>query len=182
MRFATVLLVLATALPAAEKAAPGPAGNVAPFYPSPMSIVRQMLDAAEIEPGELHYDLGSGDGRIVVVAARDYGTKSVGFEIDPKLVQSSRDWIAKEELGESASIVDRDLFSADFSQPDLITVYLLPRALAKLKPLLEEQMKPGSRVVSHDFSIPGWDPDVTLTSDEEADIDGLLHTIYVYRR
>lgn len=182
MRFAVLFVVLLTALPAAEKTAPRPAGNVAPYYPSPMSIVSQMLDAAEIEPGELHYDLGSGDGRIVVVAARDYGTQSVGFEIDPKLVKSSRDWIEREELQDSATIEARDLFLADFSKPDLITVYLLPRALEKLRPLLEEQMKPGSRVVSHDFSIPGWDPDETLTSDEEADIDGLLHTIYVYRR
>ncbi len=182
MRFAALFLTIAAVMPAAEQAVPEAVGNVAPYYPSPMAIVKEMLDAADIKPGELHYDLGSGDGRIVVVAARDYGTTSVGFEIDPKLVKTSRDWIQQEGLEGKASIADKDLFLADFSKPDLITVYLLPRALEKLRPLLEKQMKPGSRVISHDFAIPGWKPDQTLTSAKEADIDGLLHTIYVYRR
>jgi len=156
--------------------------NVAPYYPTPMPVARQMLEVGELEPGELHYDLGSGDGRLVLLAAHTFAARSVGYEIEPKLVASSRGRIVELKLESLARIQDTDLFGADFSKPDLITVYLLPRALDRLRPLLEESMKKGSRVVSHDFAIPGWDPDETITLDDEPDLEGLLHTIYLYRR
>lgn len=156
--------------------------NVAPYYPTPMPVALQMLEVGELKPGELHYDLGSGDGRLVLLAARTFGARSVGYEIDSKLVAASRRRIAELELEALARIEDTDLYRADFSKPDLITVYLLPRALDMLRPLLEKSMKKGSLVVSHDFAIPGWDPDETITLDDEPDIEGLLHTIYLYRR
>lgn len=141
-----------------------------------------MLELGELKAGQLHYDLGSGDGRLVIAAAKDFGARSVGFEIDQKLVDSSRQQIADLDLGSLASIESRDLFEADFSQPDLITVYLLPKALERLRPLLEKQMKPGSVVISHDFMVAGWKADEVVTIDEELEIDGLLHSIYIYRR
>ena len=147
-----------------------------------MTVVVQMLEAGGLEPGELHYDLGSGDGRIVLVAARDFGARSVGFELDEKLVKASRDLIAEAELEASASIEQRDLFTADLTKPDVITVYLLPRALALLRPLLEKQLRPGAVVVSHDFLIPNWKPDERIELEEQNEIDGLPHRIYVYRR
>ena len=155
--------------------------SVAPYYPTPIPIVRQMLEAGDLKPGELHYDLGSGDGRIVMVAARDFGARSVGYEIDQKLVASSRKQIA--ELGlEKATIRQEDLYQADFTDVDLVTTYLLPRALEKLRPLLEQQLKKGAHVVSHDFYFEGWEADETISVDYEVEEDGLLHSIYVYRR
>lgn len=141
-----------------------------------------MLELGELKAGQLHYDLGSGDGRLVVAAARDFGARSVGFEIDQKLIDASRRQIADLNISNLASIESRDLFAADFSKPDLITVYLLPKALERLKPLLEQQMKPGSLVVSHDFMVPGWKADRVITIDEEPDTADLLHSIYIYRR
>lgn len=158
------------------------ADTAAPFVPSPQPVVKHMLDLGKLKPGQLHYDLGSGDGRLVIAAARDYGAKSIGFEIDPALVDLSRKQIVDLNLSALASIESRDLFEADYSKPDLITVYLLPRALERLRPLLEEQMKPGSLVISHDFSVPGWEADEVFTLDEELETEDLLHSIFVYRR
>src|SRR5690606_2160064 len=114
---------------AEDDALPGP---VAPYFPTPMTVVALMLEAGGLEPGELHYDLGSGDGRFVIAAARDFGARSVGYELDEKLVKTSREFIAELELGDRAAIEQRDLFTADLTKPDVVTVYLLPRALALL--------------------------------------------------
>ena len=179
------LVVALAALAGAQERQPlvgDAAGNVAPYYPTPVSVVRLMLEAAEIEPGEVVYDLGSGDGRVVILAARDHEAKAVGYELDPKLVESSRRQIAEMELGERATIVAADLYTADVERADVIMVYLLPRALARLRPLLEKKLKPGARVVSHDFLIPGWEADETLAMDETNEIDGLPHTVYLYKR
>ena len=163
--------------------APPGRGNVAPFYPTPMQVAVKMLQEAEIKAGELHYDLGSGDGRLVILAARNFGAKSVGFEIDSELINSSRRQLEKWELGELAEIREQDLFTADFSDVDVVTVYLLPRALARLKPILETSLKAGARIISHDFPVDGWDPEKTVTLDNYDDpVDNWLHTIYVYRR
>ena len=141
-----------------------------------------MLEVGELKPNQLHYDLGSGDGRLVIIAAREFGARSVGYEIDEKLVAGSRKQIEELGLSELASIRQEDLYKADFTQVDLVTTYLLPRALALLRPHLEKQLKKGARVVSHDFYIDGWEPDETITVDYEVEEDGLLHTIYIYRR
>ena len=173
-----LFFVVATASMLAQT---GQEKSVAPYYPTPIPIVRHMLEVGELKSGELHYDLGSGDGRIVMVAARDFGARSVGYEIDEKLVTSSRKKIAKMGL-ENATIKQENLYQADFTHVDLVTTYLLPRALEKLRPLLEQQLKEGARVVSHDFYIEGWEPDETITVDYEVEEDGLLHSIYIYRR
>lgn len=179
-RFAVLTMAALSVVFAAEH--PKGEGNVAPYYPTPVDVAARMLEAGELQPGELHYDLGSGDGRFVILAARDFGARSVGVELDSKLVASSRRRIAEMGLEDSASIIEQDLFTVDLSKPDLITVYLLPRALSILRPLLEEQGNPGLRVVSHDFRIQGWDPDETIMLDKTNEIDGLPHTIYIYRR
>lgn len=179
--FGWLLLALLAIAPASH-AQDDAAEKVAPYYPSPLPVVTQMLELGELKAGQLHYDLGSGDGRLVIAAARNYGARSVGYEIDTKLVDSSRKQIERLELTELARIESQDLFEADFSKPDLITVYLLPRALKRLQPLLEEQMKPGSIVVSHDFQIPGWTPDESFEIDEEVELEGLPHEVHIYRR
>lgn len=156
--------------------------DLAPFYPTPPIVVEKMLALGELRSGELHYDLGSGDGRLVTMAAQKFGARSVGFEINPKLIEQSRAEILRLNLQNLASIVQQDLMTADFSKPDLITAYLLPASNRKLKPLLERQMRRGARVISHDFAFPDWEPEKTVTLDVAVDIDGLMHTIYLYRR
>ncbi len=156
--------------------------KLAPYYPTPPSVVERMLELGELRKGETHYDLGSGDGRVVIMAAQKYGARSTGFEIEPKLIQESREEILRLGLQNMASILAQDLLTADFSKPDLITTYLLPAANRKLTPLLESQMRPGTRLVSHDFAFQGWEPEKTITLDVDVDIDGLMHTLYLYRR
>ena len=156
--------------------------DLAPFYPTPPIVVEKMLALGELRAGELHYDLGSGDGRVVILAAQKIGARSVGFEINPKLIDQSRAEILRLNLQNLASILQQDLMTADFSKPDLITVYLLPASNRKLAPLLESQMRRGTRVVAHDFAFPDWEPQKTVTLDVAVDIDGLMHTIYLYRR
>jgi hypothetical protein len=156
--------------------------DLAPYYPTPPVVVEKMLTIGELRPGELHYDLGSGDGRVVILAAQKFGARSVGFEINPKLIEESRAEILRLKLDNLASILQQDLMTADFSKPDLITAYLLPGSNRMLKPLLESRMRPGTRVVSHDFAFPDWEPEKTVTLDVAVDVDGLMHTIYLYRR
>lgn len=156
--------------------------KLAPYYPTPPSVVEKMLELGELRKGETHYDLGSGDGRVVIMAAHKYGARTMGFEIDQKLIQQSRGEILRLGLQNLASILDQDLMTADFTKPDLITVYLLPASNRKLTPLLESQMRPGTRVVSHDFAFQGWEAEKTVTLDVDIDIDGLMHTLYLYRR
>lgn len=156
--------------------------DLAPYYPTPPMVVEKMLALGELRAGEVHYDLGSGDGRVVITAAQKFGAHSVGFEINPKLIEQSRAEILRLNLQNLASILQQDLMTADFSKPDLITVYLLPASNRKLAPLLERQMRPGTRVVAHDFAFAAWEPEKTITLDVAVDIDGLMHTIYLYRR
>lgn len=179
-QFCLLLVVPAVVLADDAAAEPKEHGNVAPYYPTPYSVAVAMLEAGELKPGETHFDLGSGDGRLVILAARDFGARSVGYELEEKLVLSSRDQIEELNLGHLARIEQRDLFKADFDEADLVTVYLLPRALELLGPILKEKMKPGSRVVSHDFAIPGWKPAKALEFDRDTEIEGFPHTIYVY--
>lgn len=167
---------------AQEPQSPESSPKLAPYYPTPPPIVERMLTVGELKPGELHYDLGSGDGRVVIMAAQKFGARSVGFEIDDKLVAQSRGEITRLGLENVASILQQDLMTADFSKPDLITVYLLPGSNRKLLPLLEKQVKPGARIVSHDFAFQEWKPEKTVSLDMDIELFGLMHTVYLYRR
>ncbi|MFP4229277.1 MAG: SAM-dependent methyltransferase [Salinivenus sp.] len=130
-----------------------------PYVTSSDSVVTRMLELAEVGPGDTVYDLGSGDGRIVITAAQRYRAYGVGIEIDPVRVLEAR------EKAEAAGVADRvefrqgDLFESDFSDADVVTLYLLPSVNQKLRPLLFEQLDPGTRVVSHNFKMGAWAPD-----------------------
>ena len=156
--------------------------NLAPYFPTPTKVVKAMLELGELQPGELLYDLGSGDGRIVIMAAQTFGARAVGFEIDPKLVHQSRQRLVKRKLTDLADIEEQDLMTADFSKPDLVTVYLLPASNDKIQPFLEEQMKPGSRIISHDFTFRGWTPEKEITVHDPNDEEIPTHKVYLYRR
>jgi cyclopropane fatty-acyl-phospholipid synthase-like methyltransferase len=130
-----------------------------PFVPTPPEVVDRMLEMAQVKSGDVIYDLGSGDGRIIIQAAKRYGVKGVGIEIDTELVQKAKDNAFKEKVGHLVEFRLQDALTVDVSPATIVTLYMLPEFNAKLRPILEKQLKPGSRVVSHDFQIQGWVPD-----------------------
>jgi len=139
--------------------------------------VDKMLELAQVKKDDLVYDLGCGDGRIVVTAAKRYGCRAVGYDIDPQRVKESLENVEKSEVGHLVRIEQKDIFTLDLSKADVITLYLLPNLNVKLIPQLEK-LRPGSRIVSHDFGMEGVKPDkvVTLTSRE----DQSEHTVYLW--
>jgi len=134
--------------------------KIVPFVPSPQEVVDRMIELAGVKPGDVVYDLGSGDGRIVIAAAKK-GARAVGFEIDPNLVSESRENIRKAGVEDRAEIRNQDILTVDLSPASTVTMYLLPDVNLKLKPNLLSQLKPGSRVVSHAFDMGDWKPDRT---------------------
>ncbi len=156
--------------------------KLAPFYPTPESVVQKMLELGGLKKGEWHYDLGSGDGRVVIMAAEKFGAHSTGYEIDDDLWKKSMGRIKDLGLTNLATIVKGDLTKADFSKPDLITVYLLPSSNDKIAPLLEKGMKKGSRVVSHDFEFSAWKAEKVTQVEDSDEGYSRSHTLYLYRR
>lgn len=151
---------------------------VAPYVPTPQEVVDRMLELAEVRSGDVVYDLGSGDGRIVIAAARRYGVKAVGFEIDPALVKLSRSNVRAAGLEHLVEIREVDLQQADLSGASVLTLYLYPEANLRLRGPVMRQLKPGSRVVSHQFSMGNWKPD---RIERMVDSTGLSRTIYLWR-
>jgi len=147
------------------------------FVPTPQDVVDKMLELAEVTKDDLIYDLGCGDGRIVVTVAKKFGCKAIGYDIDPNRVKESLENVAKNNVGHLVTIEQKDIFTLDLSKANVITLYLLPELNVKLIPQLEK-LKPGSRIVSHDFSMEGVKPDkvVTITSDK----DEYEHTVYLW--
>ena len=153
------------------------AGEV-PFVPTPPEVIDRMLELAEVKKGDVVYDLGSGDGRIVIRAAKKYGVRGVGIEIDPDLVRRSRLKAGDEGVGDLVEFRDQDALTVDVSPATVVTLYMLPDFNAKLRPIFERQLRPGSRVVSHDFLIEGWTPHTVEK------IEGRwyhTHTCYLWR-
>ncbi len=123
-----------------------------------MAVVDGMLDVAEVKKGDVIYDLGSGDGRIVIRAAKRFGVRCVGVERDPRLIHLSRSTAKKEGVEHLVEFHEEDVLEVDVSAATLVTLYLSTQLNNKLRPGLRKQLKPGSRVVSHDFPIEGWTP------------------------
>jgi predicted RNA methylase len=156
-----------------------PAEKLAPYLPTPLTVVDRMLALASLKPHEKMYDLGSGDGRIVIMAAQKYKADSIGIEYDFDLFRESRNAI--NHLGlKNAGIILGDIMDHDYSDADVITVYLLPASNEKIRPLLERQLKKGTRIVAHDFPFLGWTPIKTETVDDDG--EGRSHTLYLYQR
>jgi len=151
------LLSIVCALILSGCAAVWTAGEV-PFVPTPMEVVDRMLELAEVKKGDVVYDMGSGDGRIIVRAAKKYGVRGVGIEIDPDLVRRSRELAWREKVDHLVEFREQDALTVDVSAATVVTLYMLPEFNAKLRPILWKQLRPGSRVVSHDFPIEGWTP------------------------
>jgi protein-L-isoaspartate O-methyltransferase len=158
----------------------GETEKLAPYYPTPHSVVERMLALGGLKPNERMFDLGSGDGRIVIMAAEKFKADATGVEFDDKLWQESMDTIRKKKLTSRARIIKGDLYKQDYSSANMLTVYLLPSSNEKIRPVLEKQLKPGTRIVSHDFEFAGWKP--VKTEDISDDGEGRSHTLYLYVR
>ena len=137
-----------------------------------------MLKFAGLKPGEKLFDLGSGDGRIVVIAAQKFHADATGVELDAELVKQSSDRIRALGLDKSARIIRGDLLRQDYSSADVLAVYLLPRSNERLRPLLEKELRNGTRIVAHDFVFRGWTPE--REEYVEDDGAGRSHTLYLY--
>lgn len=167
---------LAAAFPAAAQQF-NQTENLAPYIPTPQVIVEKMLEAARIKPGETVYDLGSGDGRIVITAAKQFGAKAVGVELSEDLCRTTNARIRELGLADKVRIIHGNLLDVDLTGADVVTLYLLTSSNERLRPNLEKYLKPGARVVSNDFEIRGWKPrEVIRISSGSA----TTHSIYVY--
>ena len=155
---------------------------IAPFVASPLPVVRQMLILSELKSGETFYDLGSGDGRTVIMAAKDFGAKSVGVELREDLAKRALSNINELGLETKVQILQNDIFKVDLSPADVVFLYLTTSANEKIKPKLEAELKPGARVVSHDYEILGWKSSKIDNFCENPRLGYPSHTIYVYKR
>jgi precorrin-6B methylase 2 len=147
------------------------------FVPTPPEVVDKMLELAQVKKDDLLYDLGCGDGRIVVTAAKKYGCRCVGYDVDPKRIKESLENVEKNNVGDLVRIEQEDIFTLDLSKANVITLYLLPSLNVKLIPQLEK-LKPGSRIVSHDFDMRGVTPDKIVKVNSDNEYSG--HTIYFW--
>ena len=135
-----------------------------------------MLEAAHVKAGEVVYDLGCGDGRVLVIAAQRFGARAVGVEISPKQVEAANENIRRNNVQDRARVVQGDLMEADLREADVVTLYLLTSSNELIRPMLEKQLKPGARVVSHDFEMKGW----KAARVEKIGAHNRVHPIYVY--
>jgi protein-L-isoaspartate O-methyltransferase len=178
---AVALGLFVASLPAQQKAEQATDDKkIAPYYPTPNSIVEKMLELGGLKAGEKIYDLGSGDGRFVITAARKYKANAWGVELDEALVKQSAARIQSLGLSPTAHIIQGDLLEQDYSSADLLTIYLLPVAIEKVTPILERQLKKGARVVAHDFEVYKWKPVKTVDIDDDG--EGRSHRLFLYQR
>ncbi len=174
------LLAAGGALAQAKDKEPVDAG---PYVPSPQSVVSDMLKLAEVGPADFVIDLGSGDGRIVLTAAKVFGARGFGVEIKDELVRQSNEDARREGIAERAKFLKQDLFKTDISRATVLTMYLLPNTVNMLKDKLLAELRPGARVLSHDYPLAGWIPEkyVQMDLEDKVAISGVTTTlIYLY--
>ena len=153
--------------------------HIVPFVPTPLDVVEKMLELAKVGADDMVYDLGSGDGRIVIMAAQKFGAHAVGVELDPKLYEESSARIAQLGLSDRAKILHENMFEVDIHRATVVTLYLLTSVNEHLRPRLEKQLRSGARTVSHDFQMPGWEAAKTI---EVISGNGVSHKVYLYVR
>jgi hypothetical protein len=181
MRGLAFLLFCFTFLANAEDLTP--VKDAGPYVPSPQSVVSDMLRYAEVGPADFLIDLGSGDGRIVLTAAKVFGARGFGVEIKDELVRKANEAAQKEGIADRVKFFKQDLFKTDVSQATVITMYLLPDTVNLLKDKFIEELRPGTRIVSHDYPLTGWIPEKYLQMDleDKVQISGVTTTlIYLY--
>ena len=171
----TAFVIASAALPAAAQKF-GAAENLGPAIPTPQFLVDRMLEAGRVRPGDMVYDLGSGDGRVVITAVQKFGARAVGVELMPDLVRKARERIQSLGLADRASIVEGSALRVDLSPADVVTMWFLTNSNDRLRPNLEKHLKIGARVVSNEFPIRGWKP----TEMIQIKVGKMEHTIFVY--
>lgn len=142
------------------------------YVPTSEPTVMAMLELADVDSSDIVYDLGSGDGRIVITAAKEFGAKGVGIDIDPERIKEANENAKAAEVTDKVEFIQDDLFQSDFSEASVVTLYLLSSLNERLRPMLLEQLKPGTKIVSHAFKMGDWEPEKTET------VDG--NTIYLW--
>ncbi len=147
-----------------------------PYVPTHQSVVNRMLQMGQVGEGDLLYDLGCGDGRIVITAARDYGARGVGVDIDPRRIRESNANAREAGVTDRVRFYQRDLFQVDLQDADVVTLYLLPSVNLRLRPKLLNELRPGTRVVSHDFHMEDWEPDQSV----EVKSPTRTHNLYMW--
>lgn len=159
------LAVLATPLMVFALAFPGQARELdVPFVPTPQQVVKEMLVMADAGPDDVLYDLGSGDGRIVIAAVRDFGVKkAIGIDLNPERVEEAKVNARHADVTDRVEFLEANIFDHDFSEATVVTMYLLTQVNLKLRPRLLSELKPGTRIVSHQFNMGDWEPDETKT-------------------
>jgi precorrin-6B methylase 2 len=153
-------------------------GQLAPFDPTPQDVVRRILAVAELKPGDVLYDLGSGDGRIAIAAAKKYGVKAVGFEIDAGLVKLARENARKQGVQKLVEFREQDFLTVNLAPASIVTLYLSYDGNLALRPQLMQQLKPGARVVSYTFDMGEWQPKI---AEDYRDAGGDQHLIYLWQ-
>ena len=174
MKRSTVAGVIGLVLVAAG-CAPHPGADV-PFLVTPPEVVDQMLKLARVGPADVVYDLGSGDGRLVIAAARDFQARGVGIEIDPKLIAQSRDQARRAGVEARVTFLEQDLFRADLAAATVVTLYLTREVNLRLRPKLERELAPGTSVVSFNFDMGDWEPASML----RVDVSGRTTPVYLW--
>jgi len=155
---------------------------IAPFVPSPVPVIQQMLKLADLKPGEVLFDLGAGDGRTVMMAAKSFGARAVGVELREDLAKKALSTIHDNGLADRVTIVNGDLFTVNLTSADVVFLYLTTSANEKIRPKLESELKKGVRIVSHDYEIVGWKPVKVDNFCENPKLGYPSHTIYLYNK
>lgn len=162
----------------AESELPPPfSGRISPYVSTPQRVVEKMLEFAGVSADDTVYDLGSGDGRIVITAVQKFGARAVGVEIRSELAEQSSKEIARLGLEKSARIIHGDMFEVDPSRATVVTLYQLTAVNKRLRGLLDKRLRPDTRIVSVDFQIPGWTPVKTINATSEA---GTEYKLFLY--
>jgi SAM-dependent methyltransferase len=149
------------------------------FAPTPWAVCRQMLEFAQVSPSDLVYDLGSGDGRIPIMAAQEFGARAVGIELDEKLRKHAEEKVRDYGLAERVLFRSEDFFKADLHDATVVTLYLLTQVNGYLGPRMASQLAKGTRVVALDYPVPGWRQEKTLPVKSEGNVD---YDLFLYRR
>ncbi|MGH9632408.1 MAG: SAM-dependent methyltransferase [Bryobacteraceae bacterium] len=136
-----------------------------PYVPTPQEVVDEMLNLAKVKKDDMLYDLGSGDGRIVITAAKKFGTRGIGIDINPERIAEAQQNAKEAGVTDKVKFMQQDLFEADIKNASVVTLYLLPSVNLKLRPKLWKDLKPGTRVVSHSFDMGDWKPEKTVEVD-----------------
>lgn len=155
---------------------------IAPFVPSPIPVIQRMFEIAELRPGEVLFDLGAGDGRSVIMAAKAYGARAVGVELREDLAKKALSTTYDNNLTDRVTIVNGDMFTVNLTSADVVFLYLTTSANEKIRPKLETELRKGVRVVSHDYEIVGWKPEKVETFCENPQLGYPSHTLYLYKK